>query len=329
MAGFKKAVREDIWLKLLMISPSGGGKSYSSLRVGSGIAKSIKEDTGEEVRIAFIGTEQKRDLYYANEFDYDILQLSKPFTPESYINAIDEALDAGYKIIVIDSLTHEWKGSGGCLEIHSKIPGNSYTAWQKITPRHEAFLDKIIDSQAHVIATVRGKDQYVLEEVNGKQVPRKVALGYDQRDGLEYLFTCSFNIDQDTNIAASVKDNTHLFEMTNKVLDEKDGVKLYEWAKGADQSAIDEIKKSVEDGKKIMKENEEKEAQELNKNRNKSSKKEKPNVTIEDFGKVYQDVKTSTGKSDAELMKSFDGFKNPKQATFEQLESTIEKLKAL
>ena len=329
MAGFKKAVREDIWLKTLLIAPSGGGKSYSALRMATGVANAMTKDFGNEERIAFIGTEQKRDLYYADEFDYDILQLNKPFTPESYIDAIDQALDGGYKIIVIDSLTHEWKGTGGVLEIHSKIPGNSYTAWGKVTPRHEAFLDKIIDSQAHIFATVRGKDKYTVEEVNGKSVPVKIALGYEQREGLEYLFTCSFNIDQNTNIADSVKDNTHLFESMNKVLDEKDGVRLYDWAKGADQSAIDEIKKSVEDGKKIMKENEQKEAEELSKSRSKPNKTKESVITVDDFSKIYQDTKVRTGKSDKELMDTFDGFKNPKDATEEQLELTIQNLKAL
>ena len=126
---FKKATRDNIWAKILLIAPSGGGKSFSALTVAEGIKDAYNEKNGTDTRIAFIGSEQSRDRYYAKEFDYDLLQLSAPFTPESYITAIDEAINAGYKTLVIDSITHEWSGQGGVLEIHSKIPGNSYTAW--------------------------------------------------------------------------------------------------------------------------------------------------------------------------------------------------------
>jgi hypothetical protein len=129
LAGFQKATRDNIWAKILLISPSGGGKSYSALTLASGVAEGLAEKSGIEQRVAFIGSESSRDRYYAEEFDYDLLQLSAPFTPESYVNAVDLAINSGYKVVVIDSLTHEWAGQGGVLEIHSKIPGNSYTAW--------------------------------------------------------------------------------------------------------------------------------------------------------------------------------------------------------
>ena len=129
MSGFKKAVRDYIWAKVLLVSPSGGGKSFGALRLTKGMVKAHEEKTREKAKVAFIGTESSRDKYYANEFDYDLLQLSAPFTPESYIEAIQTAIDGGYKFLIIDSTTHEWAGTGGILDIHSKIPGNSYTAW--------------------------------------------------------------------------------------------------------------------------------------------------------------------------------------------------------
>lgn len=266
---FKKAVRPVIWVKALLSSPSGGGKSYGALRLASGIKKGIKESTGKDSKIAFIGSESQRDLIYANEFDYDILQLEAPFSPESYVDAINDAIAEGYEILVIDSLTHEWSGTGGALDLHSKIPGNSYTAWSRITPRHNQFLDAIIESPVHVIATVRGKDEVILEEVNGKQIPKKVGLGYDQRNNLEYLFTVSFNIDRDTHIASEFKDNTHLFEDKPRKLTEKDGEALYKWASEGDDSEIikraKELADSKEAGKQLMKEAEQEEAKELEK----------------------------------------------------------------
>lgn len=139
----------------------------------------------------------------------------------------------------------------------------------KVTPRHNDFLDAIIESPIHVIATVRGKDEVVLEDINGKQVPKKVGLGYDQRNNLEYLFTVSFNIDRDTHVASEFKDNTHLFEGRARILTEKDGEALYKWASDGDDSEIikraKELAESKETGKQLMKEAEQEEAAQLEK----------------------------------------------------------------
>ena len=275
MAGFQKAKRENIWVKVLNIGSSGGGKTYSSLRVGTGFAEEMSKKTGEECRVAFIGSEARRGLYYANEFDFDYMEIKAPFEPEKYVDALDEAIDAGYKVVVLDSLTHEWSGKGGCLEIHSKIPGNSYTAWQKVTPRHDKFMDKIIDSPIHIFATVRGKDKYVLEEVNGKSIPKKVPLGYQQRDDIEYLFTCSFVLDKDSHVAESVKDNTHIFENNNDVLTQKHGVVLYNWANSGDvDSKKKELDAQKEQAKLKIKQNEETEAKKMAEELEKKRKKD-------------------------------------------------------
>lgn len=228
MAGFKKALREQIFTKILLAGSSGGGKTYSALRLATGIAESCGS------KIAAIDTENGRIRYYANEFDFDDLQLESPFTPEKYIEALNQAIDGGYKVLIVDSMTHEWDY---CLDVHSKMPGNSYTNWSKITPRHDAFMEKILQSPLHVIATVRGKDEYVMEDKNGKQVPKKVGLGYKQRDNIEYNYTVTFNLSQDTHVAEVMKDNTHLFEGRYDVLTEKDGAAIYKWANSGDVPA--------------------------------------------------------------------------------------------
>ena len=303
MAGFQKAKRENIWVKILNIASSGGGKTFSSLRMATGFAKEMSKETGEECRIAFIGSESRRALYYADEFDFDYMEIKAPYTPEKYVDALDEAIDNGYKLVVLDSLTHEWSGKGGCLEIHSKIPGNSYTAWQKVTPRHDKCMDKIIDSPIHIFGTVRGKDKYVLEEVNGKSIPKKVPLGYQQRDDLEYLFTCSFVIEKDSHIAESVKDNTHIFENTNDILTEKHGELLFKWANSGDVSSKKrELEDLKQQGKMKIKQNEDAEAkkmaEELEKKRKKSAKPE----VVED-AKSLDDLKADVLKKCKELSK--------------------------
>jgi hypothetical protein len=225
---FQKAKREQICVKVLLGGPSGSGKTYSALRLATGLAKK----TGS--RIAAIDTEAGRLKYYADEFDFDYQQLSPPFTPEAYNKMIEECIEEGYKILVIDSITHEWKGKGGCIEIHDAIPGNTYTAWGKVKPRHQTFVDTLIESPIHIICTARGKDEYTLEEKNGKQVPKKVGVGLEQQDDAEYNYTVTFNLDQESHVAAVMKDNTHLFEDKYEVLTEKHGAALYEWANEGD-----------------------------------------------------------------------------------------------
>ncbi len=276
MSGFQRAIRENIWVKTLLIGASGSGKTFSALRMATGFAKELGKFTGNDERIALIDTESRRSTYYAKEFDFDILDLKAPFTPERFVEAINMAVDAGYKILVIDSITHEWSGKGGCLEIHSKIPGNSYIAWGKVTPRHEMFTDTIIDSPIHVFATVRGDDKYVLEEVNGKQVPRKVPLGYDQRKNTEYLFTVSFMLEQDSHIATAVKDNTHIFEDRNDILTEKHGENLCKWANDGDiESKRAELEKEKDEAKTKIKLNEDDEAKEMAESIDKKRKSQK------------------------------------------------------
>jgi hypothetical protein len=336
MAGFKKAVRENIWAKVLTIAPSGGGKSYGALRLAKGLTEALEKDTGVEERIAYIGTEGSRDKYYADEFDYDLLQLKAPFTPESFIDAIDEAIDSGYKVIVIDSITHEWTGKGGILEIHSKMSGNSYTNWSKLTPRHEKFVDKILDSEAFIIATVRGKDKYVLEEQNGKQVPRKVGVGYQQRDDLEFLFTVALTIEQDTHLFTSVKDNTHFFENRNDILTEKDGEIIYKWATGGDVKAKRaELEKSKEEAKAKIALNQEEEAKKIAKDNEKKHREQLGNVTLEELKSDIlikcKELSDQGKRAEViETLKNINGSANPNDITSKSVaEKIIKEFKVL
>lgn len=218
---FVKAKREQVWLKVLLSGASGSGKSYSALKLATGIAKQCGSG------IAFIGTEGSRNKYYANEFNYDLLELEEPFECQKYMDAIDEAVNAGYKVLIIDSLSHEWSWLN---DTHDKMPGNSFTNWGKLKPMHNNFMNKVLTSPIHVIATARGKDDWVLEDKNGKQVPKKVGMGQQQDKNISYEYTVSLMIEQDTHVASADKDNTHLFDGRYNVLTENDGVRLYKWA---------------------------------------------------------------------------------------------------
>ena len=227
----KKAKRERIYTKIALMAPSGGGKTYGALRLATGMAEEIKAQTGKEATILFANTESKRGYYYANEFNYDIVDIDAPHNPEKYVELIEFAVNEGYDILIIDSSSHEWEGKGGCLELQQQA-GGTYQSWAKVTPRHNKFINAIADSQIHIIATMRGKDQYEMEKDDkGRATVTKLGIGAKQRDGFEYEFTCTFLIDQKTNMATAQKDNTHIFENeTATLLSEAYGRKIIQWA---------------------------------------------------------------------------------------------------
>jgi len=231
----QKATREKIYTKVALMSPSGGGKTYSALRLATGMKEALEKVNKKPAKILMANTEGSRGRYYANEFDYDIIDLTEPFIPEQFIEAIDFAIDNGYDILIMDSTSPEWDGKGGCLELQQKA-GGTYQAWAKVTPRHDAFINKIAISPIHLIATMRGKDQYEVEKDDkGKMSVRKLGVGAKQRDGFEYEFTCTFTIDNKSHMAESQKDNTHIFENDSAtLLTEKHGIKIIEWANSSD-----------------------------------------------------------------------------------------------
>lgn len=322
------------YMKSLLIAPSGGGKSYSALRLATGFAKRLRELDGKEHRIAYINTEANRGELYADSFDYDILDLSAPFEPESYIEAMDDAEDDGYDILVIDSLTHEWSGKGGCLEIHANIKGkDSYMNWKTVSPRHEAFMDKILDSKLHIFATVRGKDAYERNDNGGKISYEKVAIGYDQRKNLEYLFFTSFMIDLKTHKAEAVKDNTGIFTMQER-LSEKYGKALCDWAYN---TTADQVKKMKEDQQKIKDEIKAKEEEEF-KDGGIYKKEETEEITsslkdvIDDIISSVKELSLFDKRDDAiEVIEEISEFKDPrkikdiKQAT--NIKNKLEEMK--
>ena len=198
----RKALRKQAKIKLALQGSSGSGKTYSALLLASGMTTWAK--------IALIDTENHSADLYAHLGEFNVLQLSKPFSPERYITAIETCEQAGMEVIIIDSITHEWEGSGGILDIHGNLPGNSFANWAKMTPRHNAFVQKILESPCHIICTIRTKTDYVLSEKNGKMVPEKVGMKGITRDGMDYEFTIVFDLDLKHNATTS-KDRTGLF----------------------------------------------------------------------------------------------------------------------
>lgn len=205
MIQLRKATRSKAKIRLGLSAVSGGGKTYSSLLIAKGLAG------GDMSKIALIDTENGSGDLYANLGDYNVITLEAPYTPERYIECIKACENAGMEVIIVDSITHEWDGKGGILEISNSMAGNSYTNWAKLTPRHQAFIDSILQSKCHVITTVRRKQDYEMTtNSQGKLVPQKVGLKEVTREGFEYELTVNLEIDTMHN-ATSSKDRTGLF----------------------------------------------------------------------------------------------------------------------
>lgn len=203
---FEKAMRKKAKLRLALTGPSGAGKTYSALV----ICKSMGGKT------AVIDTEKGSASLYSNEFDFDVLELDPPFSPERFIEAIAAAEAAGYDNLVIDSISHEWGGVGGCLDdldtiAKTKFKGNTHAAWSALTPRHRKFLDSILRVNCHVVATMRSKTETAQQEGSKKVV--KLGIKSEQRDGVEYEFTTVLDINHETHTATASKDRTGLFPM--------------------------------------------------------------------------------------------------------------------
>lgn len=217
---FKKAERKQAKLRLALAGPSGSGKTFSALLLAQGLGG----------RVAVIDTEHGSASLYADIADFDTLELHAPYSPERYVDAITAAEQAGYNVLIIDSYSHEWTGSGGCLEAneklaHQKFKGNTWAAWNETTPRHRRLTDKILTSSLHIICTMRSKTETVQGE--GKKI-LKLGMKSEQRDGTDYEFTVVLDLTHDGHTAMASKDRTKLFEEP-ELITEETGRRLLAW----------------------------------------------------------------------------------------------------
>jgi len=217
------ATRQKAKLRIGLSGTSGSGKTYSALQLAYGM-------TNDWGKVALIDTENGSADLYAGMGAYNVLTLSAPFNPERYIEAIKACEKAGMEVIVIDSITHEWDGQGGLLEIHSKVPGNSFANWSKITPRHNAFIGAILQSSCHVITTVRRKQDYEMTTNSmGKAEVTKVGLKEVTREGFEYELTANLELDT-AHMASASKDRTGLFvDKPSFLITPETGKQLLAW----------------------------------------------------------------------------------------------------
>lgn len=222
MIQLKKATRKQVKLRLGLSAVSGGGKTMSALLLAYGM-------TNDWSKVAVIDTENGSASLYSHLGEFNTIDLEAPFSPERYIECIKACENAGMEVIIIDSITHEWDGKGGCLDIQNAA-GGRYQDWAKVTPRHDAFINALLQSKCHIISSVRRKQDYEMtKDSNGKTKVEKAGLKEITREGFEYELTLNLNIEINHQATAS-KDRTGLFmDLPGFVITSETGKKLIEW----------------------------------------------------------------------------------------------------
>ncbi len=220
---FQKAQKVVKRARIGICGVAGSGKTLTALKLATGLGR----------RIAMVDTENNSSVLYGDKIEFDVLNLEPPFEVAKYIEAIHTAEASGYEVLILDSISHAWAGEGGILDTQGKMADggmNSFTAWRKLTPQHNAFVEAMLRSKLHLIATMRAKMDYVVETNDkGKSVPRKVGLAPVQREGMDYEFDIVFDLDLNHN-AISSKDRSSFFD--GRIFtkpDEKVGSQILEW----------------------------------------------------------------------------------------------------
>ena len=232
----RKASRKNARMRVGISAPAGAGKTMGALLIAYGLVEDWTKigllDTETGSGELYVGLKVPGSTMVIGEYCY--WRLDPPYTIAKYIEGQKALEEAGCEVVILDSITHAWAGSGGLLDKQGKIAarsGNSYTAWRDVTPDHTLFVDTMLSSPSHIIATMRAKTEYVQEkDEKGKTTIRKVGLAPVQREGMDYEFVCVFDIEQTTHTATATKDRTSLFDGEFFKLSPDVGKKMRVWA---------------------------------------------------------------------------------------------------
>jgi hypothetical protein len=222
---FVEAERTQLYLRCALFGPSGSGKTMTALRMAKGIAEKMG------VRYAVIDTEARSASKYADRFKFVVNNLENK-TVDGYITAMNEAYQAGYKILVIDSLSHAWRELTEEVDriTQASTSKNSFLSWGKVSPKQKRLVEAVLNFPGHIIATMRSKTEWVVGlGRNGKNVPEKLGLAPEQGKGIEYEFDLLVELNQEHQ-AVVTKDRTGKFQDEVKDKPGEDfGVALYDW----------------------------------------------------------------------------------------------------
>jgi len=200
---FTPATREAAKARIALAGPSGSGKTFTALAMATAMGSSV----------ALIDTERGSASKYArgttgDGFEFSTLQMYS-FDPRDLPKALAAAAAEKFQVLIVDSLSHFWSGTGGMLEQVDQAAkrtggGNSFAGWKQARPYERAMIDALVSYPGHVIVTMRTKTEYVVEpDERGRKVPRKVGLKPEQRDGIEYEFDIVGDLDHENTLIVS------------------------------------------------------------------------------------------------------------------------------
>ena len=245
---FRPAVRENVPLLIGLAGGTGSGKTYSALELARGIAAGKK--------FAVIDTENGRASHYADRFDFDVADLRAPFRPQAYADAIEAAGGAGYPVVVVDSMSHEWYGDGGCLDWHDELMGTdqskNLSAWIQPKREHKRMMTRLLQLETHVILCFRAEEKVeaTRDERGQLKIEPKKLVGLDGLDGwmpiaeknLPYELVAFFLLTADKpGVPKPVKlEEQHRgLVPLDAPLGPDVGNALAEWARGGAKSSVD------------------------------------------------------------------------------------------
>ena len=237
---FKKAAKKEVKLTMGISGPAGAGKTLSALRIARGLV-------GPHGKLALIDTEGAKANAYADviENGYDIAQFESPFELDKLEDTLDEAVEAGYQVVVIDSLSHFYAGEGGILQQVEdesvRNGGNGMKAWAYVTPKVNRFLEKLKAMPIHVIVTLRSKTTYEISRNDkGKVSVQKLGLAPIWKgDSIDFEMDHMLKMTTDHR---AIVDKTRLIGLTDKIFDKPDeklGKQIKEYLSGGIVSPIE------------------------------------------------------------------------------------------
>lgn len=213
MNSFSPATRTSTKARIALAGPSGSGKTWTALTLAHALGD----------RIAVIDTERGSASKYAgvNGWQFDVVAPGS-FSPKALTALLAEAGQEGYEVLVLDSWSHYWMGVDGMLDQADRRATNSnnFSGWKAVRPDEREMIDALIAYPGHIVATLRVKTEWVIEEnERGKKVPRKVGLKPEQREGVEYEFDLVGDMDHENTLTVS---KSRIPALTRSVINQPD-----------------------------------------------------------------------------------------------------------
>lgn len=224
----RTAERQGARLLIQLSGVSGSGKTYTALQLAYGLAG------GDARKIVLIDTENRRGSLYANALPapFNIIDFYAPFSPERYMQAIDAAIAAGAEVVVIDSVTHEWEGPGGCQEIAN---ATRFPDWKRAKAEHKKFMTHMLQSPAHIIACTRAREK---TDFTDPKNPKPLGIQPIQEQNFSYEATVSLMMQDQGHRQDVLKCPAELVQILGRgtgYITPDDGRALRAWVDGAAQ----------------------------------------------------------------------------------------------